>query len=67
VGPPGPVVCPRDDGSADIIVLGYPHQASAMVQVSLSGCDVVTNGWFGRGSTSGLDGALAALVGRPSS
>ena len=66
VGPSGTVVCPRDDASADIIVLGYPHQASAMVQVSLSGCGTVTNGWFGRGSDPALTGALQALVGIPS-
>jgi hypothetical protein len=60
----GAVSCPADDGAADIIVLDYAHQTSAMVQAGLSGCGIVTNGWFGRGSTPDLDGDLAALAGR---
>jgi hypothetical protein len=57
--------CPADDGTADIVVLDYRHQASAMIQVGLSGCDIVTNGWFGRIVDPGLKAALKTLVGAP--
>lgn len=63
----GTVACPADNGARDLVVLTYTHQASAMIEVGLSGCGLVTNGWFSRVATHDLDSALAARVGGPSS
>jgi hypothetical protein len=63
----GTVACPDDTGARDIVLLTYAHQASVTVDVGLSGCGLVTNGWFSRVATPALDSALSARVGAPSS
>ena len=63
----GTTACYNDDGARDVIVLTYAHQAAATVSADLSGCGGVTNGWFGRVSTTDLTSALSARVGAPSS
>lgn len=63
----GTFACPEDTGARDIVLLTYAHQASVTVDVGLSGCGLVTNGWFSRMATPALDSALSARVGAPSS
>jgi hypothetical protein len=44
----GGVVCPSDDGSQIIVMLGYTSDRTATVSVGLEGCETATNGTIDR-------------------
>lgn len=42
--PEGTYACPEDDGSRILALFGYPEEAPAVVEISLTGCEGVANG-----------------------
>lgn len=59
----GTINCPNDDGSAALLVFGFPDGHRSAVRVGLNGCQIATNGERTVRYPSGVAAQVRALAG----